>query len=158
MKRKIMISYGMNTCPKQMAIRCPQARALGAARLPHHALVFRGVADIVPMEGSDVHGALWSITSNCEKALDRLEGYPYLYIKKTVTVALPAGGTCKAMVYAMARHASPERLMIAPPGRFYHQMLTEGYSHFGLPLSQIEDAVEAAERVYMGEWDWGMQA
>lgn len=155
MKKRLMLSYGANTCPDSMARRCPAAAPLGAVTLRDYALVFRGVADIAPFKESVLHGVLWSITPACEKALDRFEGWPHLYIKRTVIVE-NADMTYRAMVYLMARHANPERLMIAPPGRFYHQTLVNGYSHFGLPLRQIEDAVEAAERVYMGDWE--MQA
>lgn len=144
MKRKIYLSYGANTCPDSMARRCPAAVPLGAVTLKDYALVFRGVADIVPMAGSTVHGVLWSITPDCEASLDRFEGFPHLYIKRTVRVRDRLKADFQAMVYIMADHARPSRLAIAPPSQYYYDTLTNGYRAFGLPQRQIEHAVYAA--------------
>ena len=60
-----------------------------------------GVATILPEKGSHVDGVLWKITGACEKSLNRYEGYPYLYGKKTIHVRAEDGTAYKCMVYVM---------------------------------------------------------
>lgn len=146
MKRTLMLAYGANTCPVSMAMRCPAAKPLGAVTLRDYALVFRGVADIVPLKGSTLHGVLWSITPECERELDLFEQYPHLYIKRRVQVRDRLDTRFTAMAYVMARHADPKRLEVCPPGSFYYETLCSGYRYFGLPVSQIDNAADAADR------------
>ena len=42
----LYFAYGSNLNKQQMSIRCPKAKALGAAYIVGWRLVFRGVADI----------------------------------------------------------------------------------------------------------------
>ena len=65
-------SYGMNTNLASMSVRCPNARSLGAAVLPHYQFEFKSFATVTPKMDHAVHGVLWEITDDCEKALDRL--------------------------------------------------------------------------------------
>jgi gamma-glutamylcyclotransferase (GGCT)/AIG2-like uncharacterized protein YtfP len=65
--------------------RCPSAKLIGKARLDNYRLAFTrksvknwpgcGVADIVPVEGKLVWGALFEIGEQDMPELDRLEGY-----------------------------------------------------------------------------------
>ena len=79
-------SYGMNTNLASMAVRCPGAQSLGAAVLPHYEFEFKSFATIAPKMGAETNGVLWEITPECEKSLDRLEGYPVYYGKIIVWV------------------------------------------------------------------------
>lgn len=76
----------------QMEFRCPNAEVIGNVVVKDHRLAFRGnsrgngVASILPEQGEQVSGVLWSITEKCEKSLDYYEGYPYLYGKQDILV------------------------------------------------------------------------
>ncbi len=67
----------------QMEFRCPDAEVIGNVMVKDYRLAFRGnsrgngVASILPEQGEQVSGVLWSITEKCEKSLDYYEGYPY---------------------------------------------------------------------------------
>lgn len=58
----------------QMEFRCPDAEVIGNVVVKDYRLVFRGnsrgngVASILPEQGEQVSGVLWSITEKCEKA------------------------------------------------------------------------------------------
>ena len=60
----------------QMEFRCPDAEVIGNVVVKDYRLVFRGnsrgngVASILPEQGEQVSGVLWSITEKCEKSLD----------------------------------------------------------------------------------------
>ena len=89
MKRKTYLAYGSNMNMDQMAMRCPNAKVLGTGTLHNWELTFRGtrregVATIEPKEGAKVGVLLWSITAECERSLDRYEGFPHCIVKKAL--------------------------------------------------------------------------
>jgi gamma-glutamylcyclotransferase (GGCT)/AIG2-like uncharacterized protein YtfP len=83
---KYYFAYGMNTNVAEMNNRCPNAVSLGRCVLPNFELKFRHHADIDLVPGSAMEGVLWKITPECERALDKLEGYPYYYNKINVVL------------------------------------------------------------------------
>lgn len=134
----LYLAYGANTQVEHMAHRCPGATALGVVTLHDHKLIFRGVADVIKREGSDVQCALWSITEPDERRLDTFEAYPRLYGKRYAEVVGPDGITRLAMFYVMADRGRNDR---REPASSYEQTLREGYAHFGMPLEQIDEAI-----------------
>ncbi len=76
-EERLYFAYGSNINLEQMDCRCPDATVVGPVSLENYELLFRasGVATIAPKEGGKVHGLLWSITPECERSLDRYEGY-----------------------------------------------------------------------------------
>ena len=74
-------AYGANLNMANMEVRCPQAKPILGFTLVGFRLVFNGVADIIKHKGAKVPIGLWKITDKCEKALDKFEGFPYLYKK-----------------------------------------------------------------------------
>ena len=58
----------------QMEFRCPDAEVIGNVMVKDYRLAFRGnsrgngVASILPEQGEQVSGVLWSITENAKKA------------------------------------------------------------------------------------------
>jgi hypothetical protein len=111
--------------------------------------VFRAVADVEPSEDSVVHGALWSITHECEESLDEYEGFPHLYEKRLVTVIHEQRGQVEAMVYTMQYKTS-----LTPPSADYRALIDKGYSDFGIPTEQLHTAVREAEDAYHREiWE-----
>jgi len=88
MQKRIYFAYGANTNREAMAIRCPKAKPIGAGHIVDYKLKFNNVADIAStkktMTAHDVPCVIWEITEECEKALDRFEGFPSLYRKINV--------------------------------------------------------------------------
>ena len=93
MSKKEYFAYGSNLNFEQMAYRCPEATAVGIAKLDGYELAFRrGYLTILPKEGASVEGLIWSVTDHDESQLDCYEGYPTFYDKETMTVT-DADGT-----------------------------------------------------------------
>jgi gamma-glutamylcyclotransferase (GGCT)/AIG2-like uncharacterized protein YtfP len=128
-------SYGMNTNLGSMAMRCPEAKSLGAAVLSHYAFEFKSFATVTPKLSAETHGVLWEITKNCEKSLDRLEGYPHYYNKIIVMVWFK-GEYVPAMTYLMY----PDEELNYPSDS-YVKMLEEGYNEHGIDPGQINRAL-----------------
>ncbi|MBO6290862.1 MAG: gamma-glutamylcyclotransferase, partial [Selenomonas sp.] len=61
---------------------------------------------------------IWSITEADEKSLDRYEGYPTFYYKKTLPVELIDGGTIEGMAYIMHE----ERELGIPYANYFNNM------------------------------------
>ena len=102
MSKKEYFAYGSNLNFEQMAYRCPEATAVGTAKLDGYELAFRrGYLTVLPKEGASVEGLIWSITDHDESQLDCYEGYPTFYDKETMTVTDADGTPHKIMVYTM---------------------------------------------------------
>jgi len=91
--KKIYIAYGANANRRAMSRRCPNAKPIGFGFIQGQRFKFNNVADIVPHQGDKLNApaVAWEITEQCEKALDRFEGFPSLYRKIDVTFR-EAGG------------------------------------------------------------------
>jgi gamma-glutamylcyclotransferase (GGCT)/AIG2-like uncharacterized protein YtfP len=131
----------MNTNREGMSYRCPSAIALGAARLLDHAFRFSGPADVVIEPGCYVDGVLWDITPDCLQALDRLEGYPYYYLRAPLQVEFE-GEIVEAVTYFMVPGHED-----ALPGQSYLDMVLEGYDYYGVPRDQLLNALVLPEDV-----------
>lgn len=127
-----------------MLIRCPGAKYLGKTEVKGYKLLYRGnastfgVATIEPADGESVPAGLWRITAADERALDRYEGYPFLYEKEMVTVELN-GIRERAMVYVMRPGHE-----LAAPSMAYFNTIWRGYMHCGLDESYLFKATAAA--------------
>ena len=140
----LYFAYGSNINLDQMSYRCPAAQVVGPVTLDGYELLFRGsgVATIGPKEGAVVHGLLWKITPDCERSLDRYEGYPRLYGKQAVTVKDQNGQKFTVMAYVMTeRYLTP-----AIPSGFYYQGIMDGYRQNGLPAAALKKAWNHAVR------------
>jgi gamma-glutamylcyclotransferase (GGCT)/AIG2-like uncharacterized protein YtfP len=116
-----------------MANRCPTAAVAGASEIKDCRLLFRGahagaVATVEPFKGGRVPVLVWEITPADEAALDRYEGYPYLYRKEMVKVKLN-GKTVSAMVYIMnvSDDDSKAYRPLGCPSAYYYSTIREGY-------------------------------
>lgn len=134
-------AYGSNLNKKQMSYRCPAATIHKAMRLPDYKLVFKGVADIIPSKGNSVQVMLWNITQDCEKALDRYEGYPTLY-RKQYWKLLKNGKDTGDLIMAYVMN----RKEIARPPKHYYQGIYEGYTDCGLDHSDLERALHESQK------------
>ena len=140
--KRYYFAYGMNTNIAEMSMRCPQAINLGRCTLQGFELKFRLHADIDANINSEMEGVLWDITEDCERALDRLEGYPYYYDKVDVIVvpANPVNGNryIRAMAYTMTSKGAEEA-----PGVGYEQCLIEGYTANGLDVDKLTEKIDS---------------
>ena len=132
----LMFAYGMNTNHIEMSFRCPDAFALGHARLIDHAFRFATHADVVPCSGSYVDGVLWSITDRDLDSLDILEGYPTYYGRSQVRVSIESR-IVQAVCYSMQPGRSD-----SPPSNSYMNMVLEGYAQHHVPTEQLWNSVE----------------
>jgi gamma-glutamylcyclotransferase (GGCT)/AIG2-like uncharacterized protein YtfP len=136
MTTQLYFAYGMNTNIEGMARRCPAAVSHGHARLIDHVFRFSGPADVVKHRGSFVDGVLWTITDDCLKALDMLEGFPHYYNRRFKEVWF-SGRIVKACVYYM----QPGHVDAAPSNGYF-DMVLEGYTDHGVPTEQLYNALE----------------
>ena len=133
----------------QMEFRCPDAEVIGNVMVKDYRLAFRGnsrgngVASILPEQGEQVSGVLWSITEKCEKSLDYYEGYPYLYGKQDILVQCEDGQELYAAVYIMNE---PYQSQPALPGKLYLEGILEGCRQNGLSENEIQKAVHATSK------------
>ncbi len=144
MDTRLYFAYGSNINLDQMACRCPDAQVVGPVTLENYELLFRrgGCATIMPCEGGKVHGLLWSLTPDCERSLDRYEGYPRFYDKRMVTVRDGLGRELSVMAYIMDERFREPML----PTNSYYNGILEGYRQNGLPVSALKKAWDHAVR------------
>lgn len=140
MSNKLYIAYGSNLNLEQMANRCPTAKAVGESKINNYRLLFRGahagaVATIEPYKGDSVPVLIWEITPTDEAALDRYEGWPYLYRKETLKVRL-GGKYVSAMVYIMN-----EGRPLGQPSCYYYSTILDGYKSAGFDIDILRKAV-----------------
>lgn len=139
MNKKLYIAYGSNLNIVQMANRCPTAKVVGTSVMKGWQLLFRGaragaVATVEPFKGGSVPVLVWELTPADEAALDRYEGWPFLYRKEVVRIRLD-GKTVKAMVYVMN-----EGKPLGLPSCYYYTIILEGYKEAGFDLNILRRA------------------
>ena len=136
----LYFAYGSNINLDQMTYRCPDACVVWPVSLENYELLFRGggFATITPCEGGKVHGLLWSLTPECERSLDRYEGFPRFYDKRMVTVRDGLGRELSVMAYIMAERFREPTL----PSTAYYNGILEGYRQNGLPVTALKKAWE----------------
>jgi gamma-glutamylcyclotransferase (GGCT)/AIG2-like uncharacterized protein YtfP len=132
----LYFAYGSNLNRADMRIRCPNARPATRARLDGWRLTFRGVADIEPAEGRTVHGALWWVSGDDLRSLDRYEGAPSNYRQTPVGVETDAGPR-PAMTYVMTH-----RDYLGLPSQWYLGRIEDGFADWALPESELRRALE----------------
>lgn len=117
-------AYGANLNKKIMLERCPDSKPVFTAVLPNYKLVFAdwsrkwwgGVASIKPLKGERVRGAIYEISDQCLRRLDRDEGYPHSYNRLKVTVFDEDSEPIEAIAYIKAgqlEEASPSKEYLA---------------------------------------------
>jgi len=131
----LYFAYGMNTNRSEMAQRCPGALSLGHARLVDRIFRFATHADVVKCKDSYVDGVLWTIDDFHLNALDRLEGYPYYYNRRSLRVAHN-----DRIVMAETYYMQPGNLD-SLPGKGYFDLVVEGYNQHNIPLDQVYNSV-----------------
>ena len=140
-------AYGANLNMANMEVRCPQAKPILGFNLVGYRLVFNSVADIVKDKDTKVPIGLWKITKECEKSLDRFEGYPYLYKKIKLKLDVPGFKGQKVMFYVMRRKG------VALPPASYFNTIAQGYDDFALNKDYLNWAVHEADQMQKNKLD-----
>lgn len=130
-------AYGHNTQAETIRERCPSARLVGTGVLHNFRLTFHKYANIENHDGEQVQGVVWNISESDLHHLDDDEGFHVHYTRIPVEVLVEGVPTrCTAYIMESAYH--PAEL----PSPSYIQHVRKGYEEHGLPLSQLEQAVE----------------
>lgn len=138
-KDTLYIAYGSNLNIRQMALRCPDAQAIGTGVIQNYRLTFKALgsnafATIEPCEGESVPVSVWTISRRDEAALDRYEGVPTHYTKEFMEVAMN-GEIVSGLVYVMNPRAVPHL-----PSKEYFDAVLSGYRSFGMNEQILYDA------------------
>jgi gamma-glutamylcyclotransferase (GGCT)/AIG2-like uncharacterized protein YtfP len=138
---RFYFAYGSNMDRAHMTKLCPQAEALGPARIDQHRFFIAagGYGSIAPKRGAIVHGVLWRITARDRIALDTYESVgDGLYQPATLPVH-HGDKLLRALVY-VANDARPGRA-----SEKYHRAVLAAARAWELP----EDYVRALEHSMM---------
>jgi len=139
MDKQLYLAYGSNLNRTQMAIRCPTAKVVGTSVLKDYRLLFRGshagaVATVESYPGGSVPVLVWELTFADEAALDRYEGWPFLYRKEIVWLSVD-GEPVPAMLYVMN-----EGRPLGQPSAYYYSIILEGYKDAGFDVNVLRQA------------------
>ena len=133
MSQNLYFAYGANLNLKHMKKMCPTMQKVQSYMLDGWELSFNKYADIRPNDGLGVYGALYYISDNDIKVLDK---YEEGYKKVNFTATLKSGKEEKCMVYMME-----ERTKTAKPDEQYFQTIVQGYADWNLPPQHLFNAI-----------------
>ena len=142
----LYFAYGANLNLDGMNTRCPGNKPLCRAMLKDYRFMFKSVADIEEALNHSVHGALYEITKEHLQSLDRFEGYPRLYIRKTVPVITEDDREVQAIVYQMT-----DRVQYSRPSQGYLLTILTGCQQWRLPVKYIQYIITRAKEPDFGE-------
>lgn len=120
-------AYGSNLNRKQMRERCLDSKPMFTATLPNYKLVFvgwsrqwrGGIASIKSFRGEKVAGAIYEVTEECLRRLDKYEAG---YSRLKVMVFDEDGNSIEAITYIKSG-----QLEEAPPSKEYVTIIQQGY-------------------------------
>ena len=138
------MAYGSNLNKSQMRRRCPDAYPVGTCRLNNYQLVFRrGVLTIEPEQGSFVPVAVWAISRDDEKSLDRYEGFPHLYYKHEFPIVFSGESMGKAteIITDCMAYIMTDGYPIQEPSSSYLHTCLRGYQDFNLDPAPLMKAL-----------------
>ena len=126
-------AYASNLNRKQMQERCPGSQPKFTATLHHYRLIFLGwsrqwrggVASIRPFRGEKVRGAIYEVTEECLKRLDKYEGSDYRRLN--IIVNNEDSEPVEAITYIRTQQAEE-----AKPSPEYLAIIQQGYKDWRL--------------------------
>jgi gamma-glutamylcyclotransferase len=126
-------AYASNLSRRQMQERCPDSLPKFPATLHHYQLVFVGwsrkwrgaTATIRPIRGGKVPGAIYEVSEECLRRLDKYEGGDYRRLN--ITVNNEDGEPVEAVTYIRSGQAEP-----AKPSQEYLAVIQQGYKDWRL--------------------------
>ena len=147
-----ILSYGSNLnrldlrgFAERNGLPAPRLHALGRVWLTDHRLSFGyhsrsrggGALDVVPATGFVVPGVLFDVDAPTLALLDRKEGHPTYYQRHEVLVHRD-GHVIPALTWTVV----PERRVAhVEPTIRYVELVEEAWTHWGLPLHALQQAV-----------------
>lgn len=145
MKKRYYIAYGSNLNIRQMRMRCPSARIIGTSTLNDYELLFKGsktgsYLTVEKKPGGAVPVAVWEVSPEDEKALDRYEGFPTFYYKKEFTLPIKGIRTGKIRERSVFVYIMHEDRAIGVPSISYMQTCIQGYDDFGFDRAVLVKA------------------
>ncbi len=146
MANKLYLAYGSNLNIRQMQRRCPGAQVVGTATIEDYELLFKGsqtgsFLTIEAKAGASVPVGVWQVTEADVKALDRYEGYPKFYYRKSILLPVKDIQTekvCKRRAFVYIMH---EERTLGIPSDSYVRTCTDGYKDFGFDVDFLERAI-----------------
>jgi len=151
-EKRYYIAYGSNLNVAQMVRRCPGAKPIGTAELEHNTLYFRGSGSgyyltIEPKIGSRVPVAVWEVTAEDEKALDRYEGYPRFYYKHDFDLAVTLLDSRTTKELRCFAYIMTEGRDVGLPTPYYMETCIQGYRDFGFDTRILKRTVERMRKI-----------
>ncbi len=150
----LYFAYGSNLSRKRIVGRCPQAQFYGNAFLLDWEILFSkmksdgtGAANIREKTGSKIWGVVFTLSPECLKSLDLVEGHKpgevskSDYDRRKLRVQLETGAQVEAWAY-IAETADEH---IAPTEEYLNHILSGALEH-GLPEEHIALIKSRAKR------------
>jgi cation transport regulator ChaC len=128
----LYFAYASNLSKKQMRERCLDSKPRFTATLPNHKLVFLGwsrewrggKASIRLSRGEKVPGAIYEVSEQCLRQLDKYESS---YDRLKVTVFTETGEAVPAVTYIKTGPAEETK-----PSAEYLAIIQQGYRDWGI--------------------------
>jgi len=125
-------AYASNLSKKQMIARCPDSKAMFSATLPNYQLFFGGwsrawrggMANIKGFRGKKVLGAIYDVTEQCLRRLDKYEAG---YQRFNIIVFDEDGQQIEAVTYIKMGQVEE-----TSPSREYLAVIKQGYKDWRL--------------------------
>lgn len=142
-KRYLYFAYGSNLNMRQMKERCPDSVPKVKATLYNARLTFKTFADVIVDKVSKastrfVPGAVYEISKNDMKVLDRYEGYPTMYKKVKCVVFDEYHNGIECFMYVM----QPGVKELELPSEQYINCIYEGCQDWALQTRALFRAWE----------------
>jgi gamma-glutamylcyclotransferase len=123
-------AFGSNLSIQQMKERCPDSIPKFRAYLQDYKLIFAGhsvrrkggIASIKSFSGEKVKGAIYEVTEDDLRLLDKYEGYPNTYCHLNIKVCDDNGKEFDAMTYILHEQSIETR-----PSKEYIAVINQGY-------------------------------
>ena len=146
MKKKIYLAYGSNMDIAQMRQRCPDAKIFGIGWLTGWRLMFKGSLTgsyaTIERGGKEAKVPLvvWKISEADERALNRYEGFPAFYYKRTIKFDLKEQHTGITRVSRGMAYVMHEYRDFGIPSKQYLDLLLNAYKTFGFQTQLLLEA------------------
>ena len=151
-EKRYYIAYGSNLNVAQMVRRCPGAKPIGTAVLENYILYFKGSGSgcyltIEQKSGGKVPVAIWEVTPEDEKALDRYEGFPRFYCKHNFTLNVTAFDEKTTAELECFAYIMTEGREVGLPTPYYLATCIQGYKDFGFDTRILKRTVERMRKI-----------
>lgn len=140
--KKFYVAYGSNLHQGQMQYRCPDATVYGTGVVKNYSLTFWGnargcgVATILPVRRQTSRLPSGKSPHLMKETWTTMEGYPHLYRKENIEVAMDDGTTLTGIIYLMNQGIATE------PNSYYYSTIVHGYQDFGFDLASLRMPVK----------------